>query len=76
MNIWARHRRRPSNAAVNAWLQPMRSVHECDVEWLRVNRHRQSSTCTDMMTQFHGTYAGTNSCAGPFNGGQMSMLHQ
>jgi hypothetical protein len=30
----------------------------------------------DMMTQFHGTYAGTNSCAGSFNGGQMSMLHQ
>lgn len=30
----------------------------------------------DMMTQFHGTYAGTNTCAGPFNGGQMSMLRQ
>jgi hypothetical protein len=30
----------------------------------------------DMMTQFHGTYAGTNTCAGPFNGGQMSMRHQ
>lgn len=30
----------------------------------------------DMMTQFHGTYAGTNSCAGSFNGGQMWMLHQ
>ena len=30
----------------------------------------------DMMTQFHGTYTGTNSCGGPFTGGQMSMLHQ
>ena len=30
----------------------------------------------DMMTQLHGTYAGTNSCGGPFSGGQMSMLHQ
>jgi hypothetical protein len=30
----------------------------------------------DMMTQLHGTYAGTNSCGGPFDHGQMSMLHQ
>ena len=30
----------------------------------------------DMMTQFRGTYAGTNSCGGQFNGGQMSMVHQ
>jgi hypothetical protein len=29
-----------------------------------------------MMTQLHGTYAGTNSCGGPFDHGQMSMLHQ
>jgi hypothetical protein len=30
----------------------------------------------DMMTQLHGTYAGTNSCGGPFDHGQMSMVHQ
>ena len=30
----------------------------------------------DMMTQFRGSYTGTNSCGGPFNGGQMSMVHQ
>lgn len=27
----------------------------------------------DLMTQMHGTYAGTNSCGGPFDRGQMSM---
>ena len=27
----------------------------------------------DMMSQFHGTYSGMNSCAGPFDHGQMSM---
>jgi hypothetical protein len=27
----------------------------------------------DMMTQLNGTYAGTNSCTGPFDHGQMSM---
>lgn len=27
----------------------------------------------DMMTQLHGTYAGTNSCTGPFDHGQLSM---
>ena len=38
-----------------------------------------SSTATgtfdmdDMMTQLRGTYAGTNSCNGPFGNGQMSM---
>lgn len=26
-----------------------------------------------MMTQFHGTYTGMNSCTGPFNQGNMSM---
>ena len=30
----------------------------------------------DMMTQFHGTYSGTNSCSGMFNNGQMSMMHR
>ncbi len=30
----------------------------------------------EMMTQLHGTYAGTNSCGGPFDRGQMSMVHQ
>jgi hypothetical protein len=30
----------------------------------------------DMMTQLQGTYAGTNSCGGPFDHGQMSMVHQ
>jgi hypothetical protein len=30
----------------------------------------------DMMTQLHGTYAGTNSCGGPFDHGQMSMVRQ
>jgi hypothetical protein len=30
----------------------------------------------DKMTQLHGTYAGTNSCGGPFDHGQISMLHQ
>lgn len=30
----------------------------------------------DMMTQFHGTYAGTNSCTGPFGQGQMSMVRR
>jgi hypothetical protein len=45
-----------------------------------------SGTCTstaagtfdmdDMMTQFHGTYNGTNTCGGPFNGGQMLMVHR
>jgi hypothetical protein len=30
----------------------------------------------DMMTQFHGTYAGTNSCSGMFNNGQLSMTHR
>lgn len=27
----------------------------------------------DMMTTLHATYAGTNTCTGPFTGGQMSM---
>ena len=27
----------------------------------------------DMMTQFHGSYAGTNSCSGPFSNGSVSM---
>ena len=30
----------------------------------------------DMMTQFHGTYSGMNSCSGVFNNGQMSMMHR
>ena len=30
----------------------------------------------DMMTQLHATYTGTNSCGGPFDRGQMSMLHR
>ena len=30
----------------------------------------------DMMTQFHGTYSGTNSCSGMFNNGHMSMMHR
>ena len=30
----------------------------------------------DMRTQLHGTYTGTNSCAGPFNSGQMSLAHR
>jgi hypothetical protein len=30
----------------------------------------------DMMTQLHGTYAGTHSCGGPFDRGQMSMVRQ
>jgi hypothetical protein len=30
----------------------------------------------EMMTQLHGTYIGTNSCGGPFEHGQMSMVHQ
>lgn len=30
----------------------------------------------DMMTQMHGAYAGTNSCGGPFDHGQMSLNHQ
>ena len=42
-----------------------------------------SGTCTavangtfdmdDLMTQMHGTYSGSNTCTGMFNGGQMSM---
>ena len=28
----------------------------------------------DMMTQLHGTYAGTNSCGGAFDRGQMAMV--
>ena len=41
-----------------------------------------SSTATgtfdmdDMMTQLQGTYAGMNSCGGPFDHGQMSMVRQ
>ncbi len=27
----------------------------------------------DLMTQMHGTYSGSNTCTGSFNGGQMSM---
>ena len=30
----------------------------------------------DMRTQLHAIYAGTNSCAGPFNSGQMSLAHR
>lgn len=30
----------------------------------------------DTMTQMHGTYAGTNSCGGAFDRGQMSMVRQ
>ena len=30
----------------------------------------------DMMTQLHATYTGTNSCGGPFDRGQMTMLHR
>ena len=30
----------------------------------------------DMMTQIHGIYAGTNSCAGPFDHGQMSLVRR
>ncbi|MGE3957457.1 MAG: hypothetical protein AB7H96_12120 [Vicinamibacterales bacterium] len=30
----------------------------------------------DMMTQFHGTYAGTAGCTGPFGRGQISMLRR
>ena len=30
----------------------------------------------DMMTQFQGTYAGMNNCAGAFDHGQMSMHRQ
>jgi len=30
----------------------------------------------EVMTQLHGTYTGTNSCGGPFDHGQMSMVHQ
>lgn len=29
----------------------------------------------DMMTQFHGTYTGTNSCTGPFDHGDLSLHH-
>lgn len=29
----------------------------------------------DMMTLFHGTYAGTNSCTGPFDHGDVSLHH-
>lgn len=41
-----------------------------------------SSTATgtfdmdDMMTQLHGTYAGMNSCGGPFDHGQMSLVRR
>jgi hypothetical protein len=42
---------------------------------------RCSATATgtfdiDDMMQFHGTYAGTNTCTGPFGQGQMTMTHQ
>ena len=30
----------------------------------------------DLMTQMHGTYAGTNTCSGPFDRGQMSMTRR
>jgi len=30
----------------------------------------------DLMTELHGTYTGSNSCGGPFDHGQMSMLRQ
>ena len=30
----------------------------------------------DMMTQLHGSYTGTNSCSGPFDHGQMFLVHR
>jgi len=30
----------------------------------------------DLMTQMHGTYSGSNTCAGPFDHGQMSMTRR
>jgi hypothetical protein len=30
----------------------------------------------DLMDQMHGTYAGANTCSGPFNQGQMSMTRR